>query len=97
MSPAAAAEATGLMPESVDPFSAPSPFMVPARGGASSSRGFSKRRRPPGQSESSQRSRPIPAGYRQAILDVGGETAAERMGFDPAVIARAGLFRLPNG
>jgi SAM-dependent methyltransferase len=35
---------------------------------------------------------PLTSGYRQAILDVGGEIAAERMGFDPEVIARSELF-----
>ena len=35
---------------------------------------------------------PLTAGYRQAILDVGGETAAERMPFDPEVISQSGLF-----
>ena len=35
---------------------------------------------------------PLTAGYRQAILDVGGETAAERMRFDPEVIGGSGLF-----
>ena len=35
---------------------------------------------------------PLTAAYRQAILDVGGETAAERTAFDPEVIARSGFF-----
>jgi SAM-dependent methyltransferase len=35
---------------------------------------------------------PLTAGYRQAILDVGGETAAERMSFDHQVIAQSQLF-----
>lgn len=35
---------------------------------------------------------PLTAGYRQAILDVGGETAAERMGFDVSVVRASGLF-----
>jgi SAM-dependent methyltransferase len=45
---------------------------------------------------------PLTAGYRQAILDVGGETAAERMGFDVDVVNASGLFQpvdrvaLPN-
>jgi SAM-dependent methyltransferase len=34
-------------------------------------------------------------GYRQAILDVGGEIAAERMPFDPEVLASSGLFTAP--
>ena len=38
---------------------------------------------------------PFTAGYRQAILDVGGETAAERMGFDPSIVGRSGLFTAP--
>ena len=38
----------------------------------------------------------LTAGYRQAILDVGGEIAAERMAFDPAVIAGSGRFTLPE-
>ena len=39
---------------------------------------------------------PLTAGYRQAIVDVGGETAAERMSFDPDVITRSGLFSVPE-
>jgi SAM-dependent methyltransferase len=35
---------------------------------------------------------PLTAGYRQAILDVGGEVAAERMPFDPESVARSELF-----
>jgi len=35
---------------------------------------------------------PLTAGYRQAILDVGGEIEAERMSFDPDGIAGSGLF-----
>lgn len=35
---------------------------------------------------------PLTAGYRQAILDVGGETTFERMNFDPDVVARSGRF-----
>jgi SAM-dependent methyltransferase len=35
---------------------------------------------------------PLTAGYRQAILDVGGEVAAERMPFDPGIVAGSGLF-----
>ena len=34
----------------------------------------------------------LTAGYRAAIHDVGGESAAEQMPFDPAVISRSGLF-----
>ncbi len=41
------------------------------------------------------RSDPFTAAYRQAILDVGGESEAERMVFDPAVIARSGRFAAP--
>lgn len=39
---------------------------------------------------------PFTAGYRRAILDVGGEIAAERMPFDPAVIADSGTFSVPE-
>lgn len=39
---------------------------------------------------------PLTAGYRQAVLDVGGETAAERMAFDPDVIARTHRFSPPD-
>jgi SAM-dependent methyltransferase len=35
---------------------------------------------------------PFTAGYRQAIIDVGGEIEAERMPFDPTVVADSGLF-----
>src|SRR5205814_10615581 len=39
---------------------------------------------------------PLTVGYRQAIVDVGGETAAERMSFDPGVIGHSGLFSPPE-
>lgn len=35
---------------------------------------------------------PLTAGYRQAIIDVGGESAAESRKFDPNVIRDSGLF-----
>jgi len=35
---------------------------------------------------------PLTAGYRQAIVDVGGDTAVERMSFDPGVVVRSQLF-----
>jgi SAM-dependent methyltransferase len=38
---------------------------------------------------------PFTAAYRQAILDVGGESEAERMPFDSSVIARTGRFEAP--
>jgi SAM-dependent methyltransferase len=38
------------------------------------------------------RSDPFTAGYRQAILDVAGETTAEQMDFDPAVIDRSDQY-----
>jgi SAM-dependent methyltransferase len=39
---------------------------------------------------------PLTVGYRQAILDVGGEVAGERMSFDADVIAGSGLFAAPE-
>jgi len=39
---------------------------------------------------------PLTAGYRQAIVDVSGESPAESMSFDPGVIARSGLFSAPE-
>ena len=39
---------------------------------------------------------PLTAGYRRAILDAGGESAAERMSFDPATIAAGGWFLPPE-
>jgi SAM-dependent methyltransferase len=39
---------------------------------------------------------PFTVGYRQAILDVGGEIVAERMPFDPAVVGAGGAFDLPQ-
>src|SRR5207244_215817 len=41
-----------------------------------------------------RRDDPFTAGYRDAILAVGAETAAERMAFDPAVIGA--LFEAPE-
>ena len=35
---------------------------------------------------------PLTVGYRQAILDVGGEITAEKMSFDPDVVPGSGLF-----
>ena len=39
---------------------------------------------------------PLTAGYRQAILDVGGEVAAERMPFRPGIVDDGGLFTAPE-
>jgi SAM-dependent methyltransferase len=39
---------------------------------------------------------PFTAGYRQAIAEVGGETAAEMTSFDPDVVTRSGLFSPPE-
>lgn len=38
---------------------------------------------------------PFTAGYREAILAVGGDSSAERMEFDPDVVSRSGLFSAP--
>ena len=38
---------------------------------------------------------PFTAGYRQAIVDVGGETTAESRIFDPNVLSDSGLFSSP--
>jgi SAM-dependent methyltransferase len=35
---------------------------------------------------------PLTAGFRQAILDSGGEIAAERMPFEPDIVSQGGLF-----
>jgi len=42
------------------------------------------------------RSDPFTAGYRQAIVDVGGEVADETRTFDPNVIRDSGLFSSPE-
>jgi len=42
------------------------------------------------------RSDPFTAGYRQAIFDVGGESGAEQMAFDPDVIPASGQFTPPE-
>ena len=39
---------------------------------------------------------PFTVGYRQAIVDVGGEIVAERMPFRPAVVSEDGLFTAPE-
>ena len=39
---------------------------------------------------------PLTAGYRRAIVDVGGEITAESMSFDPDVIGHSGLFSPPE-
>jgi SAM-dependent methyltransferase len=39
---------------------------------------------------------PLTAGYRGAIAEVGGESAIERMSFDPAVVADSHLFTPPE-
>jgi SAM-dependent methyltransferase len=39
---------------------------------------------------------PLTAGYRQAIVDVGGEITAESRTFDPNVIGASGLFSSPE-
>jgi SAM-dependent methyltransferase len=38
------------------------------------------------------KSDPLTAGYRQAIADVGGDVAVERVDFDPDIISDGGLF-----
>lgn len=38
----------------------------------------------------------LTVGYRQAILDIGGEITAERMPFDPGVVAASGAFAAPE-
>jgi SAM-dependent methyltransferase len=43
-----------------------------------------------------RRDDPFTEGYREAILAVGGETAAERMAFDPGVIPAEGRFAPPE-
>ena len=35
---------------------------------------------------------PLTAGYRQAIVDVGGEVVSERMPFEPSIVGGSGLF-----
>ena len=35
---------------------------------------------------------PLTAGYRAAILEVGGDSVVEQMDFDPAIVARSGHF-----
>ena len=42
------------------------------------------------------KSDPLTAGYRQAIVDVGGEIADETRAFDPDVVTRSGLFSSPD-
>lgn len=39
---------------------------------------------------------PFTVGYRDALLAVSGESAAERMEFDPAVVASSGVFSTPS-
>ena len=39
---------------------------------------------------------PLTAGYRQAIIDVGGEIEAERMAFTPAIVSAGGTFSAPE-
>jgi SAM-dependent methyltransferase len=39
---------------------------------------------------------PFTAGYRQAIVDAGGEITAESRPFDPRVISDSGLFSVPE-
>jgi SAM-dependent methyltransferase len=39
-----------------------------------------------------RRDDPFTAGYRAAILEVGGDSLVERMDFDPELLARSGLF-----
>lgn len=39
---------------------------------------------------------PFTAAYRDAVIEIGGESAAERMEFDPAVVPASGLFPAPR-
>jgi SAM-dependent methyltransferase len=41
------------------------------------------------------RTDPLTAGYRRAIVDVGGETTMETTGFNPGSIVESGLFSAP--
>ena len=39
---------------------------------------------------------PLTAAYRQAMVDVAGQSGAESMSFDREVVARSGLFTAPD-
>jgi SAM-dependent methyltransferase len=39
---------------------------------------------------------PLTAGYRQVIVDVGGDVGVESMPFDPAVVPNSGVFSPPH-
>jgi SAM-dependent methyltransferase len=92
------AEATGLAPESVDLvlcaqafhwFRAPEAL-------AEFARILKPRRRLAIMWNRRSRIDPLTAGYRQVIVDVGGDMGVESMPFDPAVVPNSGVFSTPQ-
>jgi SAM-dependent methyltransferase len=91
---AGTAEATGLGPETVDLVLSAQSFhwFRPPAALEEFARILKRRGRLAIMWNRRSRTDALTAGYRQAILDVGGESGAERMDFDPAVVGRSGLF-----
>jgi SAM-dependent methyltransferase len=92
------AEATGLAPESVDLvlcaqafhwFRAPEAL-------AEFARILKPRRRLAIMWNRRSKIDPLTAGYRQVIVDVGGDMGVESMPFDPAVVSNSGRFSTPE-
>jgi SAM-dependent methyltransferase len=91
---AGTAEVTGLEPRSIDVVLAAQAFHWFRAEEAL--REFARILRPPGRLALmwNRRSRDdaFTAGYRAAILEVGGDSLVERMDFDPETLVRSGLF-----
>jgi len=95
---AARAEALGLRSESVDLVLSAQSFhwFRPADALPEFARILKPRRRLVIIWNRRSRTDPLTMGYRQAIADVGGETAEEKRPFDPGCVGRSGLFATPE-
>jgi SAM-dependent methyltransferase len=92
------AEATGLQPESFDLVLCAQSFhwFRPPEALAEFARILKRHARLAIMWNRRSKRDPFTVGYRQAIIDVEGEVAAESMSFDPDVVTRSRLFSPPE-
>jgi SAM-dependent methyltransferase len=93
-----AAEATGLAPESMDLVLCAQAFhwFRALAALAEFARILKPRRRLAIMWNRRSKVDPLTAGYRQVIVDVGGDVGVESMPFDPAVVPDSGRFSTPH-